>query len=216
MFSVENPVCSIYVEKYLAAVSGLEGHMIKNLKIIYTSFSIVLILFFLNPVVFKDKAVGDIDYMKALSLFVLDERPKAKNFILRDLNGNQVNLEDHRGKIVFLNFWATWCPPCREEMPAMEKLHNRFKKDDFIILAIDLQENRQQVKRFKERFKLTFTILLDSEGKVGSMYGIRSIPTTYLVDRKGYLIGGALGARDWASDDAIKLFEHLLKLAPAP
>ncbi len=190
--------------------------MIKNLKIIYPSFSMVLILFFLNPVIFKDRAVGNTDYMEKLSMFVFDERLKAQNFILRDLSGNQVSLEDHLGKIVFLNFWATWCPPCREEMPSMEKLHTRFKKDDFIILAIDLQETRQQVKRFKERFKLNFTILLDSDGKVGSMYAIRSIPSTYLVDRKGYLIGGALGARDWASDDAIKLFEHLLKLTPAP
>ena len=91
----------------------------------------------------------------------------------------------------------------------MEKFHNRFKNDNFIIFAIDLQENRHQVKRFKEQFKLNFTILLDSDSKVGSMYAIRSIPITYLIDRKGYLIGGALGARDWASDNAIKLFEHL-------
>ena len=183
--------------------------MIRKLKKIYPSFSIVLILFFFNPVIFKDRAVGNDDYMEALSMFVFNERHKAQNFILRDLNGNQVNLEDHRGKIVFLNFWATWCAPCREEMPAMEKLHNRFKNDNFIIFAIDLQENRHQVKRFKEQFKLNFTILLDSDSKVGSMYAIRSIPITYLVDRKGYLIGGALGARDWASDNAIKLFEHL-------
>jgi thiol-disulfide isomerase/thioredoxin len=185
--------------------------MIKNLKIIYPSFSLVLILFFLNPVIFEDRAVGNTDYMEALSMFVLDERPKAKNFILRDLNGNQVSLEDHLGKIVFLNFWATWCPPCREEMPSMEKLHNRFKKDDFIILAIDLQENQQQVKRFKKLFNLNFTFLLDSDGKVGLMYAVRSIPSTYLVDRKGYLIAGAMGARDWASDDAFQLFEHLLR-----
>lgn len=190
--------------------------MIKKLKTIVNTFSMVLILFFLNPVIFEDRAIGNTDYLEKLSMFVFDERPKAQNFILRDLNGNQVSLEDHLGKIVFLNFWATWCPPCREEMPSMEKLHTRFKNDDFIILAIDLQETRRQVMRFKERFKLNFTILLDSDGKVGSKYAIRSIPSTYLVDRKGYLIGGALGARDWASDDAIKLFEHLLKLTPAP
>jgi len=174
----------------------------------------VLILFFLNPVIFEDRASGNTDYMEKLSMFVIDERLKAQNFILRDLNGNQVSLKDHLEKIVFLNFWATWCPPCRQEMPSMEKLHTRFKNDDFIILAIDLQENLRQVKRFKKRFKLNFTILLDKDGKVGSVYAIRSLPTTYLIDRKGYLIGGALGARDWASDDAFKLFEQLLKLSP--
>ncbi|MFQ5485048.1 MAG: TlpA family protein disulfide reductase [Desulfobacterales bacterium] len=185
--------------------------MIKNFKTTVNIFSIAMIFFFLNPVIFVNLAFGNTDFMKALSMFVFDKKHKAQNFILRDLNGNQVSLVDHRGKIVFLNFWATWCPPCRIEMPSMEKLHNRFKNDDFIILAIDLQENREQVKRFKERFKLTFTILLDSDGKVGATYGIRSIPATYLVDRNGYLIGGALGARDWASDDAFQLFEHLLE-----
>ena len=67
-----------------------------------------------------------------------------------------------------------------------------------------------------KKLKVNFTILLDSDGKVASLYAVRSIPTTYLVDREGHLIGDALGARNWASDDAIKLFEHLLKLAPAP
>jgi len=77
--------------------------MTKKFKTIVNTFSLVLILFFLNPVIFEDRAVGNTDYMEALSMFVLDERPKAKNFILRDLNGNQVSLEDHLGKIVFLN-----------------------------------------------------------------------------------------------------------------
>ena len=197
--------------------------MIKKLETIVNTFSMVLILFFLNPVIFEDRASGNTDYMEKLSMFVIDERLKAQNFILRDLNfilrdlnGNQVSLKDHLEKIVFLNFWATWCPPCRQEMPSMEKLHTRFKNDDFIILAIDLQENLRQVKRFKKRFKLNFTILLDSDSKVASLYAVRSIPTTYLVDREGHLIGDALGARNWASDDAIKLFEHLLNQQRSP
>jgi thiol-disulfide isomerase/thioredoxin len=185
--------------------------MIKKLKTIVNIFLMLLIFSFLNPVIFKDLAIGNTDYMEKLSMFVFDEPLKAQNFILRDLNGNRVSLEDHLRKIVFLNFWTTWCPPCRDEMPSMEKLHTRFKNDDFIILAIDLQENQQQVKRFKKLFNLNFTFLLDSDGKVGLMYAVRSIPSTYLVDRKGYLIAGAMGARDWASDDAFQLFEHLLR-----
>ncbi len=185
--------------------------MIKKLKTIVNIFLMLLIFSFLNPFIFKDRAVGNTDYMEKLSMIVIDERLKAQNFILRDLNGNMISLKDHLGKIVFLNFWATWCPPCRDEMSSMEKLHTRFKNDNFIILAIDLQENRQQVERFKKLFNLNFTFLLDSDGKVGLMYAVRSIPSTYLVDRKGYLIGVAMGARDWASDDAIQLFEHLLR-----
>ncbi|MFQ5772811.1 MAG: TlpA family protein disulfide reductase, partial [bacterium] len=82
------------------------------------------------------------------------------------------------------------------------------------VLAVDLQENTSKVKDFKEQFKLNFPILLDSDGSVGSTYGVMSIPTTYLIDRQGYLRGGALGPRDWASDDAFALINHLLKISP--
>ena len=101
--------------------------MTKKITKMFHPFSIVLFLFFLYPTIFHDRAAGNTDYMEALSIIKPAGRTKVQNFILRDLNGTKVRLEDHRGKIVFLNFWATWCPPCRIEMPSMEKLYTHFK-----------------------------------------------------------------------------------------
>jgi thiol-disulfide isomerase/thioredoxin len=130
---------------------------------------------------------------------------------LKDMHGSMVRFSDFRGKIVFLNFWTTWCPPCREEMPAMEKLHQRLKGGDFVMVGINLQEPASLVRAFFKKFKLTFISLLDSDGAVGRTFGIRSIPTTLILDKEGAIMGAALGARKWDSRKAIALFEHLIK-----
>jgi thiol-disulfide isomerase/thioredoxin len=129
---------------------------------------------------------------------------------LPDLNGRQVSLSDFKGKILFVNFWATWCPPCREEMPSMQKLHARLKDKDFLIVAIDLQESAEPVKKFLNEYELTFMTLLDSKGETGPLFGINSIPTTLIMDKNGMIIGVAMGPRDWASKKSIALFEHLI------
>lgn len=149
--------------------------------------------------------------MVSLGVTSLAERKIASGFTLKDINGKEVSLSDYRGKLVFLNFWATWCPPCRREMPSMEKLYQRFKDEDFVMLAVDLRESKKVVERFARKYKLNFPILLDSTGKTGDTYGVRAIPTTYLVNRQGELIGKAVGARDWASKNAFELIEHLLR-----
>jgi thiol-disulfide isomerase/thioredoxin len=129
---------------------------------------------------------------------------------LPDLSGRQVSLSDFKGKILFVNFWATWCPPCREEMPSMQKLHARLKDKDFLIVAIDLQESAEPVKKFLNEYELTFMTLLDSTGETGPLFGINSIPTTLIMDKNGMIIGVAMGPRDWASKKSIALFEHLI------
>ena len=128
---------------------------------------------------------------------------------LKDLNGQQVSLSDFRGKIVFINFWTTWCLACVIEMPSMEKLHQKFKDKDFVILAINLQESASKIKQFYKEYKLTLTTLLDTTGDVGTGFGIRSIPTTYILDKNGRIIGKALGPREWESKESIALFEYL-------
>ncbi len=181
-------------------------------KIVSASSTFFILIFMIYPIT-GDHAHGGTDYMKELAIVQFDEKIKAQNFILKDLDGNDVGLEDHRGKIILINFWATWCLPCRVEMPSMEKLYTRYKNDDFTILAIDLQEDADSVKAFKEQYKLNFPILLDSDGSVGEFYGVFSIPTTYLVDREGYIIAGAIGARDWATDNAFMLINQLLQVS---
>ena len=173
-------------------------------------FSIVLIILFFNSYIFEDRALGETHFIESLSLIRFDEKVEAQNFALKDLSGDEVHLKDYRGKVVFLNFWTTWCPACLVEMPSMEKLYREFKNKDFVILAVDMQEDSETVRKFKAKLKLSFPILLDEEGVVASYYGVNAIPATYLIDRAGYLYAAALGARDWASEDAFLLIKHLL------
>ena len=128
---------------------------------------------------------------------------------LKDSDGRQVSLSDFRGKIVFINFWTTWCLACVIEMPSMEKLHQKFKDKDFVMLAINLQESASKIKQFYKEYKLTFTTLLDTTGDVGTGFGIRSIPTTFILDKKGIMIGKVLGPREWEGKKSIALFEYL-------
>jgi peroxiredoxin len=129
---------------------------------------------------------------------------------LRDMNGKNISLSDFKGKIVFLTFWTTWCSTCRIEMPSMEKLHQKLKNKDFAMVTINLQESASQVEAFFKEFKLTFTVLLDSTGEVGVSFGIRAIPTTYILDKTGRIIGQVSGPREWDSKAAIALFENLI------
>lgn len=132
------------------------------------------------------------------------------DFSLMDINGQQSTLSDFKGKIVFLNFWTTWCPECRIEMPYMEKLHRRLNGQDFAMIAVNLQEPAFQVRNFLKKYQLTFRVLLDAKGKIGQQFGIRAIPATYILDKNGGIIGKAFGSRRWDRKKSIALFEHLI------
>jgi len=135
---------------------------------------------------------------------------EAEGFTLEDLRGSMVSLKDFRGKVIFLNFWASWCGPCRIEMPAMELLWQVFQDDDFVILAVDVKEERDTVSSFIEKNDYTFPVLLDSRGKVANMYDVRAYPTSFLIDWEGKVVGKAVGAREWASKDSFDLIKYLL------
>ena len=136
----------------------------------------------------------------------------APNFQLRDLGGNMVTLAQLRGKIVLLNFWATWCGPCRVEMPAMEQLYRTFSHKEFEILAVSTDPQGAAVTRpFQQEMGFTFPILHDSEYRVGLTYGARSLPMTFMVDRQGIIRQKIFGARDWDSPEARELIQTLIK-----
>ena len=128
---------------------------------------------------------------------------------LSDPTGRPVSLSEFRGKIVFINFWTTWCLACVIEMPSMEKLHQRFKDKNFVMVAINLQESAERVKQFYKKHQLTFTTLLDITGDVGAALSINAIPTTFILDKNGRIIGKALGPREWEGKKSIALFEYL-------
>jgi thiol-disulfide isomerase/thioredoxin len=141
----------------------------------------------------------------------LKEATEIVDFALQDLSGATRRLSDFSGKVVFLNFWATWCGPCRFEMPSMEKLYQRYKTKGLEIVAVNLQEDRKSVQRFVDEYNLSFPILLDTTGRVGATYGARSIPTTYIVNREGFVIAGTIGTREWDTEDTYRFFEKLLE-----
>jgi len=143
----------------------------------------------------------------------------APDFELINLDDKLVSLKDFRGKFIMLNFMATWCHWCRKEMPHLQKLHDRFKDNDFIIMAVfSDREGGKVVKPFIKKSGYTFTKnsglsnsgLLDPTGRVTNMYRVTGTPTTYLIDKNGKIIGGAVGYRDWSKKEAIDLIENLI------
>lgn len=133
-------------------------------------------------------------------------------FQLVDLEGNRLALSDYLGKVVVLNFWATWCGPCRVEMPAMEQLHQDLEKEGLVVLAVSVDAQGIVVTRpFQEALGLTFSILHDSDYQVGAAYGARTLPMTYLLDREGIIRHRIFGARDWNGKEARKLIRSLLE-----
>ena len=139
--------------------------------------------------------------------------PLAPAFTLKNLDGKEINLNDYKGKAVLLNFWATWCEPCLEEMPAMQKVYNILKDKGFVVLAVSIDEagREKNVRTFAKKLGLFFPILLDSEQKVRDKYFHNGLPTSYLINAKGKLKGFIPGARDWGSDDAVALINNLLQ-----
>lgn len=137
----------------------------------------------------------------------------APDFILPSLDGNMTRLSDFRGKkAVFINFWATWCPPCRLEMPTMEEAYRQYRGRGLEILAISIDTGPKDVIRnFMQEYGLTFPVLLDPEGEVMYLYRIFSIPASFLMDKEGIIRFKELGYRDWTDLDSRKKLETILQ-----
>jgi thiol-disulfide isomerase/thioredoxin len=141
---------------------------------------------------------------------VLRAKTPAPDFTAARLDGSPARLSALRGKVVFLNFWATWCPPCREEMPSMETLYQRFQGQDLEFLAVDIQEGKDKVAAFMKEWGLSFPAALDSTGRISSIYGIRGIPATFIIDRDGNIVASAVGGRDWNTQAVVAALELLI------
>lgn len=122
----------------------------------------------------------------------------APDFTLDALDGTKVTLSEMRGKIVIVNLWATWCPPCRAEMPALENAYKQYKDSDVVILGLNVtnQDSERDIPPFVKEFGLTFPILLDRDGSVSALYQLRGLPTTYFINREGIIrtvvVGGPM------------------------
>lgn len=120
----------------------------------------------------------------------------APAFELTDLDGNQVKLDDYRGQVVLLNFWAVWCGPCRTEFPVIQQVYGRYKNQGFVVLAVNIQESKERIAEFASELELSFPVLLDRRGQVTARYHVRGLPTSFLVDREGRILEKHIGPVD--------------------
>ena len=132
----------------------------------------------------------------------IPEKPPAPDFTLKDMDGNEVSLQSLRGKPAIVNFWATWCPPCREEIPAMNRAWHKIKDKGIAMIAIDVGEDEDTVFEFQANYAMDFTILLDTSGQEIKKWPVRGVPTTFVLDPQGRMVYRAAGAREW-DDDAL-------------
>ena len=136
----------------------------------------------------------------------------APTFIFPGLDGRMVDLQAYRGKVVFLNIWATWCPPCREEMPSMEGLYQELKREDFEILAVSIDEaGAAAVAPFMKKYHLSFPALLDPEGKMKNLYGVTGVPESFIINKEGIIEKIVIGPMDWAAPEAVLFFRDLIQ-----
>jgi cytochrome c biogenesis protein CcmG/thiol:disulfide interchange protein DsbE len=158
-------------------------------------------------------ATGAVGLALAGGLLALGRRGPAlaPDFAVPDLTGRTVRLSGLRGKVVVLNLWATWCPPCVEEMPSMERLHAALGDADFVLLAVSQDEDgKRVVAPFVERLHLSFPVLLDPEREVGDRFGVSGYPETFVIDRNGFVVEHVIGPRDWASPDEVATLRALI------
>lgn len=132
---------------------------------------------------------------------------------LADLEGETHDLSRLRGKVVLINFWATWCPPCRREMPSMERLSQALAGEPFVVLAVDVGENADTIEIFTSQLEAvpTFPILLDADSRALQAWDVAGLPTTFLVDKKGRVVAGAIGGREFDHAEMVEAIRRLIR-----
>jgi peroxiredoxin len=174
-------------------------------------FCFLFILFFFFNLSFASEGSKEELFAK-MRIQLIQTHSKAPDFRLEDLKGKKIGLKDFKGKVVFLNFWATWCNPCKEEIPSIERLHQKFREKDFIFLTISVDfEGRKPVKEFIDKENYTFIVLLDPKYEILDLYKVQRIPTTFVIDKTGKIMGRATGPRDWNSPETILLLNSLIE-----
>ena len=133
---------------------------------------------------------------------------------LRDLDGRPHDLTDYRGKVVVVNFWATWCQPCREELPSLERLRDAMRGRRFEAVAVNVAEGEARVRRFLQEVPLRLPFLLDGDGETQRAWKVRGLPATFLLDREGVIRFWYLGELDWAQPAILRTVESLLAGTP--
>jgi len=147
----------------------------------------------------------------------LSQRVSPRDFSLpvasAGVEGETLTLSELRGNVVVLNFWATWCPSCRSEMPSLESLHSHHKEDGLTVVAVNMRESREHVHAFMDDNGFSFLTVLDTDGRVGSLYGVQAIPTSFVISREGYIVARLVGRTNWDSPGIRADLQRLLERA---
>ena len=188
-------------EEALPEKIGVTGKEIAFLVVILVLVS-VLVVFFLARVKEKDRAP---------SIKIVTAGDRAPAFRLPTTEGRFVNLSDHRGKVVMIHFWATWCPPCVDEMPELEALHRQLKGKDFELLAISVDEGGPGiVTAFMKKHGISYPVLLDPARSISGLYGTFKFPETYIIDRDGVVAYKAIGSREWTTPVNMNIVKNIM------
>ena len=170
--------------------------------------SVILIVIFIVAIAFILISVKREETPKTKAVVGLN----APEFLLSDPSGKTYTLSELKGSVVFINFWATWCPPCIEEMPSIQNLYNGFKdKKEFRMVTILYKDNYEKAMAYLKQNNYTLPVLIDREGKAAKAYGVTGVPETYIVDKNGVLREKVIGPADWNSPQADSLISNLLK-----
>jgi thiol-disulfide isomerase/thioredoxin len=142
------------------------------------------------------------------------EPPKFPNFTFYDKNGKRISFDDYKGKVVLVSFWASWCAPCQTEIPMFEALKQKLKEKDFEILAINLDDNREDamtfINEYWPKYKISFPYLFDPEKTSAQKLNLQGLPSNYLISRKQKVIFDAMGLQDWFDPQIVKMIEDAL------
>ena len=169
--------------------------MMKN-SIFKTTFAVCITLLFTTTITYaaSEKTSG-----------------KAPNFTLKSRSGKNIKLSELRGEVVMLNFWASWCGPCRQEMPLLEKIHKKYKRLGFTLLGVNVEENSAAAKNYLKDVKVTFPILFDTTNKTSKLYDVSAMPTTVIIDRNGNKRFLHKGYKPGYENDYKKQIKNLLR-----
>ncbi len=133
------------------------------------------------------------------------------SFMLMNLKGKEKKLDDYKGKLILVNFWASWCGPCNEEAPSMEKMYKALHSKGLVVVGISIDHHVSEVEGFVKKYSITFPVLLDTDESVASSYGITGVPETFILNRNYKLIKHIIGPIDWTSPDTTNYLSELLK-----
>jgi len=186
--------------------------LVRASRIYWVKYAVIILGMFLGVIlILKNSSAESRNETLSLGVQEYATPVEAVDFTLKDLDNKKISLKNYRGRVVMLNFWATWCTPCRLEMPSMEKLHRQFKDKGFVVLAVAAGEKAEGVTAFVKEYHITFYTLLDTDQGVAEEYKVWALPTTYFINAEGKIIGRVNGSRDWSAKEATQYISSILQ-----